>query len=109
MSWLGFARRRRWTSSTLGAWCLAVRPHSCTESDMLTYLPMVSRRFLVLFAALKDPFLGRAASSSPRDELAGFRKAAAVDLLHERREVLGRIRQLGAHVIDAEPGGVTPP
>ena len=39
----------------------------------------------------------------------GFRKAAAVDLLRERRSVLERIRQMGGFVIDAEPTGVTPP
>ena len=64
---------------------------------------------LVLFAALKDPFLRRAAEARPAIALDGFRKAAAVELLRERREVLERLRQMGAHVLDAEPDGLTPP
>jgi uncharacterized protein (DUF58 family) len=80
-----------------------------TAADMIAHLRLASRRHLVLFAALKDPFLEQAARRDPLTSLEGFRKAAAVDLLHERREVLEGIRQMGGHVIDAEPAGVTPP
>jgi hypothetical protein len=41
--------------------------------------------------------------------LEGFRKAAATELLRERREVLERLRQAGAHVLDVEPSGIAPP
>jgi hypothetical protein len=58
---------------------------------------------------LKDPFLGRAAHAYPKSTLEGFRKAAAVDLLRERREVLERLRQRGAHVLDTEPAELTAP
>jgi uncharacterized protein (DUF58 family) len=80
-----------------------------TAADMIAHLRRASRQHLVLFAALRDPFLGRAARSRPATAFEGFRKAAAAELLHERREVLGRIRQLGAHVLDVEPTGITPP
>jgi uncharacterized protein (DUF58 family) len=80
-----------------------------TAADMIAHLQLAARRHLVLFTALKDPFLERAARGDPRVPLEGFRKAAAVDLLRERREVLERIRQMGGFVIDAEPSGVTPP
>lgn len=80
-----------------------------TASGMVAHLDLAARRHVVLFAALKDAFLERAARSDPRTEREGFRKAAAVDLLRERREVLERIRHAGAFVVDAEPGGVTPP
>jgi uncharacterized protein (DUF58 family) len=76
---------------------------------MVAHVQLAARRHLVLFAAFKDPLLDRAARSRPTDVLGGFRKAAAVELLHERREVLERLRQMGAHVLDADPAGVTPP
>lgn len=80
-----------------------------TASEMVAHLHLASRRHVVLFAALKDAFLERAAAADPRTVHEGFRKAAAVDLLRERREVLERIRHAGGFVIDAEPGAITPP
>ncbi len=82
---------------------------AATASDMVAHLQLAARRHLVLFAALKDPFLEEAARSRPATALDGFRKATAAELLHERREVLERLRLLGMHVLDAEPGAVTPP
>jgi uncharacterized protein (DUF58 family) len=80
-----------------------------TASEMVAHLQRAARRHLVLFAALRDPFLGRAAHSRLRTALEGFRKATATELLRERREVLERLRQFGAHVLDVEPSGITPP
>jgi uncharacterized protein (DUF58 family) len=80
-----------------------------TAADMITHLRQASRRYLVLFAALRDPFLLRASRSRPVSAQEGFQKAAAIELLRERREVLESLRQIGAHVLDAEPGALTPP
>jgi uncharacterized protein (DUF58 family) len=80
-----------------------------TASDMIAHVQLAARRHVVLFAAHKDPLLEEAARSLPRNPFDGFRKASAVELLHDRREVLERLRQLGAHVLDVEPGGITPP
>jgi len=80
-----------------------------TAAGMVAHLQLAARRHVVLFAALKDSFLERAATSNPQTEREGFRKAAAVDLLRERLEVLERIRHAGAFVVDAEPGEITPP
>ena len=80
-----------------------------TAADMLAHLSLAARRHLVLFAALQDPFLDRAANLDPASVRAGFRQAAAVDLLRERREVLERIRQMGGFTIDVAPAGLTPP
>ncbi len=80
-----------------------------TAADMIAHLQLAGRRHLVLFVALSDPFLNRAARSRPGGPFEGFRKAAAVELLRDRKEVLGRLRQMGAHVLDAEPADVTPP
>ncbi len=80
-----------------------------TAADMIAHLSLASRRHLVLFAALGDPYLAKAARARPARALDGFRKAAALDLLHERREVLERIRQMGAHVLDVTPSELTAP
>jgi uncharacterized protein (DUF58 family) len=80
-----------------------------TASEMIDHLQLAARRHLVLFAAFKDPLLERAARAHPAGVFEGFRKAASVELLRERREVLERLRQMGAHVLDAEPGAITPP
>ncbi|MFL6116583.1 MAG: DUF58 domain-containing protein, partial [Catenulispora sp.] len=80
-----------------------------TAADLVAHLGLAARRHLVLLAALKDPFLERAARSEPAAERDGYRKAVAVELLHERQEVLERIRHLGGLVIDAEPAGIAPP
>jgi uncharacterized protein (DUF58 family) len=79
-----------------------------TAADMVAHLRQAARRHLVLFLALKDPFLERAVRSLPGTTAEGFRKAAAVDLLHQRREVLERLRRLGMHALDVEPTGITP-
>lgn len=80
-----------------------------TAADMVSHLRLAARRHVVLFAALKDGFLERAARTVPRTDGEGFRKAAAVDLLRERREVLEAIRRAGGLVVDAEPDDVIPP
>jgi uncharacterized protein (DUF58 family) len=80
-----------------------------TAADMVAHLSLAARRHVVLFAALKDAFLGRAAAAAPQDDFEGYRTAAAIDLLRDRREVLERIRHAGGFVVDADPGGITPP
>src|SRR5262249_1247437 len=80
-----------------------------TAAEMVAHLQLAARRHVVLFAALKDPLLERIARSRPGSPFEGFRKATAIELLRERREVLERLGQMGAHVLAAEPAGVTPP
>ncbi len=79
-----------------------------TAADMVAHLQLAARRHVVLFAAMKDAFLDRASLKEPETEKEGFRKAAALDLLRERREVLEKIRHAGGYVVDTEPGNVAP-
>jgi uncharacterized protein (DUF58 family) len=79
-----------------------------TAAEMITHLQLAARRHVVLFAAMKDAFVEQASLSDPLTEKEGFRKAAALDLLRERREVLERIRHVGGFVVDTEPGDVAP-
>jgi uncharacterized protein (DUF58 family) len=82
---------------------------TATAADMVAHLARAGRRYLILFVALKDAFLHRAARAQPSSAFEGFRKSAATELLQERRAVLEALRQLGAHVIDAAPSEITPP
>jgi uncharacterized protein (DUF58 family) len=80
-----------------------------TGGEMIAHLHQASRRHVVLFTAFKDPYLEEAARQHPRGTLEAFRKSVATDLLRERLQVMERLRQMGAHVLDVEPAGVTPP
>jgi len=79
-----------------------------TAADLMAHLALAARRHLVLLAALKDPFLDRAVASPLRIQRDGFRQAAAIDLLRDRREVLETIRRHGGLVLDAQPDDLTP-
>jgi uncharacterized protein (DUF58 family) len=79
-----------------------------TAAEMVAHLQLAARRHVVLLAAMKDAFLKRASRVNAMTERQGFRKAVALDLLRERREVLEKIRHAGGHVVDTEPGDVAP-
>jgi uncharacterized protein (DUF58 family) len=82
---------------------------SQTASGMIVHLHLAARRHLVLFAAMRDTFLDSAARVHPESTLEAFRKASAIELLRDRRQVLEQLRRMGAHVLDADPANITPP
>ena len=75
---------------------------------LLPALPIVLRRHLVVVAAVRDPEVDYWASAVPIDAGAAFRKAAAVQALDQRAATVRRLRGLGAVVIDAVPGQLSP-
>jgi uncharacterized protein (DUF58 family) len=79
-----------------------------TSAAMVSHLKLAARRHVVLFAAMKDAFLEQVSRIDPKTEKDGFSKAAALELLRERREVLEEIRHAGGFVVDTEPGDVAP-
>jgi uncharacterized protein (DUF58 family) len=89
---------------------------AATAQEMVAQIARAGRRHLVLLAALKDRFLLRAAQGGPPgqsvEKLApattGFRQAVALDLLHQRAEVLEALSHHGAHVIDVAPADLSP-
>jgi uncharacterized protein (DUF58 family) len=82
---------------------------SDTASEMISHLRLAGRRHVVLFTALNDPLLARVARSRASNTFEAYRKAAAVELLRERSEVLERLRRFGVHVLDVEPASLTAP
>lgn len=79
---------------------LADEPMSAT---LLPALPIVLRDHLVTVAGVRDPEVDTWARAVPADADEAYRKAAAVAALAERRRAAGRIRGLGARVVDAAP------
>lgn len=71
---------------------------------LLPALPLVLRDHLVVVAAVRDPEVDRWARGVPEHAEAAYRKAAAQMTLARRREAVGRLRGLGATVLDAPPG-----
>jgi uncharacterized protein (DUF58 family) len=71
---------------------------------MIENIARLTRRHLVVFAALRDPALARMAHARPDMLTDVYRAVVAADLAREREVVLERLRRLGVHVVDAEPG-----
>jgi uncharacterized protein (DUF58 family) len=75
---------------------------------LLPALPLVARDHLVVVAAVRDPQVEAWARSMPTTAEAAYRKAAALAALEERHRTVARIRGLGATVVDAPPGRLSP-
>ncbi len=75
---------------------------------LMPALPLILRSHLVVVASVRDPDVLRWASTSPADAAAAYRKAAAQSALEDRRLLAGRLRGLGATVVDAAPGALAP-
>jgi uncharacterized protein (DUF58 family) len=77
------------------------------EEFLLPAMPLLARSHVVVVAAVVDPEVaGWATAPASGDADAVWRRAAAVAALEERQRVAGRLRHLGATVIDAEPGAL---
>jgi uncharacterized protein (DUF58 family) len=75
---------------------------------LLPALPLIVRRHLVLIGAVRDPDLINWAEGRPGDASMAFRQAAATAALNDRQRLVGRLRGLGATVVDGPPGRLAP-
>lgn len=82
-------------------------PGSAGES-LLPALPLVLRRHLVVIGAVRDPQVTRWAEQPVLDAGQTFRRAAAVDAVTERDQLVARLRSTGAMVVDEVPGRIAP-
>lgn len=75
------------------------------EQALLPALPILTRRHLVVIAAVQDPAVQQWAAGDEH-QWAGeaYRQAAAVNHLHQRSRATARLRSAGAIVVDAAPG-----
>ena len=69
----------------------------------------LSKRHLVVFAALRTPEVEAVVDSADDSDLGPYRKAVAYRLLQERTEVLAKLEKGGVHVLDVRPSDLTVP
>ncbi len=75
------------------------------EQALLPALPMLTRRHLVVVAAVRDPAVTAWADGGSHEWASdAYRQAAAVGALNQRARAVARLRAAGAVVVDAEPG-----
>jgi len=72
--------------------------------SLLPALPLVAHDHLVVLACVQDPDVLAWSHAAPDDAHDGYRAAAAVASLEERRRLVARLRGLGVTVVDAPPG-----
>jgi len=72
-------------------------------------LQQLSRRHLVLFAALKTPLLNDIIREPTDSVVDGAKKAVTFRLLRDRGRALHVLERAGVHVLDVEPQQVTLP
>lgn len=79
---------------------------AAVEQALLPALPIITKRHLVVVAAVQDPVVKQwAEGDTPQQWVSDvYREAAAVNLLQQRARATARLRAAGAVVIDAEPG-----
>ena len=71
---------------------------------MLDNVAKLVSRHLVLFVTMTDPAPSRLVEKVPQAIGDVHRAVVAGQFVRERESVLGRLRRLGAHCIDSEPG-----
>jgi uncharacterized protein (DUF58 family) len=76
-------------------------PDSVSAELMVEAVQRLARRHLVLFVTLADQELEALAAAAPADLAAVSTAVAAEALLHQRRVVVARLRQMGVDVVEA--------
>lgn len=78
---------------------------AAVEQALLPALPIITRRHLVVVAAVQDPAVKQwAAGGDHQWASEAYREAAAVNVMHQRARATARLRATGAIVVDAAPG-----
>jgi len=80
-----------------------------SSGDLQAALVGLAKRHVILFVAVGDPHLEDILEEIPRVVEAVFQKAAAAELLTERRRVVRSLNRLGILTVDAEPQRLTAP
>ena len=80
-----------------------------TSRSHLAALARLSKRHLVLFAALRTPLLSRIVHHETTSIDDGAKQAVALGLLRDRGRAIHALRHGGVHVLDVEPRQLTLP
>ena len=80
---------------------------AAVEQALLPALPVLTRRHLVVVAAVQDPAVKQWAQGAAHQwPSEAYREAAAVNAMQQRVRATARLRAAGAVVVDAEPGAL---
>jgi uncharacterized protein (DUF58 family) len=74
--------------------------------DVVEYALQMTRRHLVLFAAIGQPDLNERVAQRPETEEEMFRYVAAIEIVQRRELLLRRLRQRGVLAIELMPGAL---
>jgi len=74
--------------------------------DVVEYALQMTRRHLVLFAAVGQPDLNELAARRPESEEEMFRYIAAIEIVQRRELLLRRLRQRGVLAMELMPGAL---
>jgi len=77
-----------------------------TTPEVIEYAGQMSRRHLVVFAAVTQPDLLALGRSTPQTEEEMFRHAAALEVIQRRELLLRGLRERGVMAIDLAPGAL---
>ncbi len=72
--------------------------------SLMPAMHLIVRRHLVVVGSVTDPTISLWADGPADDAAQAYRKAAAVDSLHDRSRVAASLSALGVTVVDSEPG-----
>jgi len=75
--------------------------------DVMEYALQMTRRHLVLFAAVGQPDLNDRVAQHPESEEEMFRYVAAIEIVQRRELLLRRLRQQGVLAMEIMPGALT--
>ena len=75
--------------------------------EVIEYAARMTRRHLVLFAAVTQPDLQALAEAVPQTAEDMFRHTAALEIAGRRQQVLRGLRERGILALDLVPGGLT--
>ncbi|MBI2565755.1 MAG: DUF58 domain-containing protein [Candidatus Schekmanbacteria bacterium] len=89
--------------------CLTDFTDELSAGEMYASLAALTRRHVLLFAAVSDPHLEAIFADEATDEKSLFERAVAGQLLLERRRTLARLERLGVLTVDAEPQRLSGP
>ena len=80
---------------------------AAVEQALLPALPVLTRRHLVVVAAVQDPAVKQWAQGAAHEwPSEAYREAAAVNAMQQRVRATARLRAAGAVVVDAAPGAL---
>jgi uncharacterized protein (DUF58 family) len=79
---------------------------TATTPEVIEYAMQMTRRHLVVFAAMSQPDLAVVAKTIPQTEEEMFQHAAALEVVERRELLIRRLRERGVLAVDLPPGAL---